>query len=280
MAYHSNYWNCSEFANWLRGSTKPEALSSADWNKWRKESRDRHPIRYWLAEDGLDHLQDFLTWPFEKLNNLRYYVNNRFIIRSHALTSHPNDCKRGEYNGLSYRILPCLFNELVNFVEVENAWHHIAWDTESSKKYIPPFWARGRFKLSVWRCAEAGIENLKWQSNLVYDDKFGFSPTDPAYGKPTEQAIQAREVLALYYWWKEIYPNRPDPHDVSGWSNYCSLISAGKNDFMSAIEDRNDDDRIASRAILDRTNEIESAYEKEDEEMMIRLIKIRHALVT
>jgi len=280
MAYHSNYWSCSTFANWLRGSIKPDYFSSSEWANWKKESSSKHPIRYWLAEEGLDYLQDFLTWPLEKLNNIRYYVNNRFIIRSHALTSHTKDCKRGEYNNLGNRILPCLFNELVNFVEIETAWHHIACDTEASKRYLPPFWARGRFKISVWRCAEAGLENLNWQANLVYNEDWGLSPGDPTYGTPTEQAIRATEIIELYHWWKEVYPKRPDPHDSSGWSNYCAVVSAGSNDFMSMFENRSDEDRTTSREILDRTDKIEVAYEKEDEEMMIRLIKIRKSLWT
>jgi hypothetical protein len=280
MAYHSKYWNCSKFADWLRGSTKPEFFSGPEWAEWKKESYSKYPIRFWLAEVGLDHLQDFLTWPLAKLNSIRYYINNRFVIRSHALTSHPNDCKRGEYNNFGDRILPCLFNELVNFVEIENAWHHVAWDTEASKRYSPPFWAKGKFKISVWRSAEAGVENLKWQSNLVYNEDWGCSPSDPDYGKPTDQAIKAKEILELYHWWKEVYPKRPDPNDAGGWTSYCSAISVGNDNFMTMISDRNEEDRATSNEILKRTTKIEEDYEKEDEEMMIRLIKIRKSLWT
>jgi len=46
------------------------------------------------------------------------------------------------------------------------------------------------------------------------------------------------------------------------------------------FEDRSEAELEASSRALDATQEIEDKYNKEDEEMMIRLIKIRQALWT
>jgi len=50
-------------------------------------------------------------------------------------------------------------------------------------------------------------------------------------------------------------------------------------DFLD-FEDRTPEEREQSGRALDLSNEIEDKYNKEDEENMIRLIRIRHALWT
>ena len=283
MSFKSNYWNCSKFADWLRGSPKFDAATGPEWYDWEKNAKSKHPIRYWLAEEGLNKLQNFIKWPAEKLYAFRYYINNRFIVRTHALVAHSSHLSRGTWHDLNGRFLPCMFGGLVDFVEVELAWWHINWDDEARKNYQAPFWARGWFKISVWRCPEAGIENLKQQMKLVYDEDWGVSPGHPDYGTMTDQAIRSKEILELYKWWKEIYPNRPDPYDASGWSNYCEITGINAEDERrSSIFNSNQspNDTAASSDILDISNNIETSYKNEDEEMMIRLIKVRHAFWT
>jgi hypothetical protein len=104
-------------------------------------------------------------------------------------------------------------------------------------------------------------------------------PDDPEYGKPTGQAIRAKEIKELYVWWTTVYPNRPDPHDAGGWSAYCEQRRLAGQDMLD-FEDRTDEEREASRQALDATQAIEDKYNQEDEEMMIRLIKIRQSLWT
>ena len=273
-----NYWTCSKFADWLRGTTKGGAKTAEGWDEWERRAKAAYPIRWWLAEEGLDYLQTFVMWPIDRLYDIKYYVNNRFVTRTHCLSAHPRDIKRGSWCDVGYRLLPCLFNELVDFVEIELAWSHIAWNEEGREKYKAPFWATGWFRWRTWRCPQAGLDNLKWQSELTWGENEGFEPGDSNIGKPTLQAERAKELLALYKWWTEVYRNRPDPHDVSGWSEYCerkrqeggSLLSDAKDPALKEF----------GRIALDKTHEIEEAYEREDEEMMIRLIKVRHALWT
>jgi hypothetical protein len=243
----------------------------------------KHNFRYWLAEEGLSHLQDFVTWPIRKIYDVKYYINNRFVTQTHALTAHARDIKPGQWCDVGNRFLPCLFNELVDFVEIELAWWHIAWaDPAEKAKYKAPFWATGWFRWRTWRCPQAGLDNLDWQRNLRHSVDDGWAEGDPNIGKLTPQAVKAQEVLDLYRWWKDVYPNRPDAHDASGWSEYCELKRKehGETGLSFMKESANPETRALGDRALTKTHEIEQAYDDEDTEMMIRLIKVRHGLWT
>lgn len=269
-----NYWTCSKFADWLRGSAKPDAGTSKEWAKWKRASKEKHPFRYWLVEEGLDKVQDIWCWIPERINDVRYYINNRWITRSHCLSAHPRDIKPGTWSDVGNRFLPCLFNELVDFVEIEQAWHHCMWDDEARKKYRTP-WTRTFFRFRTWRCPEAGIDYLKWAMTLTNKDFIQEGEKE----EPTYQAKAAKEILELYTWWKEVRPARPDPYDVSGWHDICDRR---RKDYPDEIlpEETTKKEKAESRKALDMINKLEAQYDKEDEEMMIRLIKIRESLWT
>ena len=275
----AQYWSCTKFADWIRGIEKGGAKTGRGWREWEAEAKTKHPIRYWIAEEALDAVQNFIWWPVDKLHDVKYYVNNRWVSRTHSLTAHPRDIKPGNWCDVGNRFLPCLFNELVDFVEMELAWWHIAWaDPAEKAKYTPPFWASGWFRWRTWRCPQAGLDNLKWQSELVWkEDEVGAD--NEKIGKPTYQAEKALEILALYKWWTEVYPNRPDPHDAGGWTAYCNM-KRERGDHMLDLEDRTPEEAEMAKTALDKTQEIEQVYDKEDEEMMIRLIKVRQSLWT
>ena len=275
------YWSCTKFADWLRGSSKPVAETSLGWRDWNKHSKKLHPIRYWLAEEGLDKLQNLIYWPTDKLYGIKYYINNRFFTRTHALLAHPRDIRPGSWHDVGNRFLPCLFNSLVDYVEVELAWWHLLWENkEERKKYNAPWWRFGWWNLRLWRCPQAGLDNLEWQSKLVWEEGH-CQPDSPNIGQPTPQAINALEVLSLYKWWTEVYPNRPDPHDASGWSAYCdSLREKYDGDIFVRLEERDEEDQKTSTEILEKLQQLEKQYKDEDEAMMIRLIKIRDSLWT
>ena len=277
----NHYWTCSKFADWLRGTTKGGAKTSEGWDEWEKRAKEAYPIRWWLAEEGLDILQKIVFWPTDTLYACKYYINNRYITRTHCLTSHPSDIKRGEWRDVGNRFLPCLFNELRDFVEVELAWWHIAWaDKDEKAKYNAPFWATGWWRVRTWRCPQAGLDNLKWQSELRHNVNDGWEEGDPNIGEPTPQAKNAIEILALYKWWTETYRNRPDPHDVSGWTAYCELSRLSNGGSLSWSGDKTPELKKAGELALEELRKIEEEYEKEDEEMLIRLIKIRNSLWT
>lgn len=274
----SNYWTCSKFADWLRGTMKPSAATAGGWSTWKKEARTQHPIRFWLAEEGLDKIQTAVMWPVDRMYDVKYYINNRWITKTHTLTA--SSLKAGKWHEFETRVLHCLFDELVNYVEVESAWSHIMWaDEQERKKYDTPFWASGWFRWRTWRSPQAGKDHLKWAANLKFDDNWGVSPESESYGKPTHQAIAAQEILALYEWWSIYRPLRPDPYDVSGWSAICSRRRDRDPDDIFG-EDKTPTDREETTKSLDAIQKMEEDYEREDEEMLIRLIKIRGSMWT
>ena len=281
MAQHSNYWSCTPFADWVRGTKKLDAGTSEEWDEWQTNAKGYNPVRYWLAEEGLDKLQDFVTYPIRKIYDVKYYINNRWVTRSHALTAHHRNIKPGSWCDVGKRFLPCLFNELVDFVEVEQAWSHIEWGTkEDRKKYDAPFYATGWWRWRTWRCPQAGLDHLDWAMTLTLSTDWGVEETDPNFGKPTGQAERAREIKELYVWWTTVYPARPDPYDASGWTEYCEssrIANGGKLNFSG---DKSPELRAMSDIAHKKLQEIEAAYETEDTEMMIRLIRARDSLWT
>lgn len=281
MAHHNSYWSCSKFADWLRGTKKLDAGTSEQWDEWTNMAKMRHSFRYWLAEEGLSYLQDFITWPIRKLYDIKYYINNRFITRTHSLTAHSRDIRPGSWCDVGNRFLPCLFNELVDFVEIEQAWHHCLWDDDAKSKFNPPWYSRGWFRWRTWRCAEAGLEYLRWASSLTMGQDWGVEESDSNYGKPTYQAKAAKEIIELYTWWTEVYPNRPDPYDASGWTDYCERMRVKyPGSFMSSLNTKDKEERRESDRAHKLLRKIEKQYEDEDEKMMIRLVKIRNSLWT
>src|SRR5574343_285194 len=116
-----HYWSCSDFADKLRGAKKPLLAGSDEWEEWHAETKKAHPIRYYLAETGLDAIQDFVNFIPNKIKDLGWYITCRFYTKTHTLTASKEHIKPGEYADLPERIMFCLFDELVNFVECELA---------------------------------------------------------------------------------------------------------------------------------------------------------------
>ena len=278
MGQRIKYWSCTKFADWVRGTPKKGALTSDGWHEWEVEAKGYNPVRYWIAEEALDAIQNFIWWPVDQIYALKYYINNRWVSRTHSLTAHPRDIKPGQWQDVGNRFLPCLFNELVDFVEIESAWSHIAWgDKEARAKYDPPFWASGWFRWRTWRSPQAGLDHLDWAMTLTNTD--WCEPDHPEYGKPTGQAERAKEIKELYLWWTVTYRARPDPYDASGWSEYCEktrLLNDGRL-FGSKKTPELEELSTRSHELLQK---IEADYAAEDEAMMIRLIKARDSLWT
>ena len=276
----SNYWSCTKFADWLRGTNKLGAGTSEEWDQWHTTAKMRHNFRYWVAEEALDAIQNFVNYPMDKLNDIRYYINNRWVSRSHGLTAHPRDIKPGQWQDVGNRFLPCMFNELVDFVEIEQAWHHCMWSDDAKTKFDVPWWRSGWLRWRTWRNAEAGMEYLKWASELTVGEDMGAEPGSKGFGEPTYQAKSAKEIIELYTWWTETYRNRPDPYDASGWTAACEAQRAANGGKLSFSEPKDPVLKKASDKAHKLLQKIEKAHEDEDEAMMIRLIKIRQSLWT
>lgn len=255
------YWSCSKFADWLRGTAKPQSGTAEEWDAWKQIAKKKK-FRYWLTEEFLDYLEDFVCWPASRIIDIRSYFNNRFIRKSHALTS---NLKRGSWHDFDTRLLHAAFDELVNFVEIEQAWMFVVFSNEDRKKYKTP-WHRTFLRIGLWRCPAAGIAYLNWAASLKISEE-----NSSNFDQPTSQALAAQETLALYNWWKHERPNRPEPSDCSVLTKYSE-----ENPITSKIAR---DDKLAHE-ILDIYHQLEKEQEEEDTAMLIRLVKIRQNLWT
>jgi hypothetical protein len=274
----SHYWTIGKFADWLRGTPKLKCGTSEQWDAWYAEAAKAHPVRYWIAEEGLDHLQKFVYYIPDKLNDVRYYINNRWVSRSHSLTAHPRDIKPGNWQDVGNRFLPCMFNELVDFVEIEQAWHHCIWSDDMKTKYDVPWYRKGWLRWRTWRSAEAGMEYLRWAETLTNEEFLEEGEKHKA--EPTYQAKAAKEIIELYTWWTVTYRNRPDPYEASGWTAACEAQREANGGKLSFSSPKDPVLKKASDKAHKLLQKIEADYTKEDEVMMIRLIKIRESLWT
>jgi hypothetical protein len=275
----SHYWSCSKFADWVRGTPKLGAGTSEQWDEWSRKAQSHNRIRYWLAEEGLDYVSNVVYFIPDTIYAIKYYINNRWVSRTHSLTAHTRDIKPGSWCDVGNRFLPCLFNELVDFVEIELAWSHIAWGSEEDKaKYAAPFWASGWFRWRVWRCPEAGLDHLNWAMTLTNEEWL----TEDKKGEavPTSQATSAKEIKELYTWWTQTYRNRPDAYEASGWTAACEASRIANGGKLNWGQEKDPTLKKASDKAHKLLQKIEADYEKEDEAMMIRLIKVRHGLWT
>lgn len=273
------HWSCSKLADWLRGTKKPTSASLEGWNEWHKIAKQKK-FRYWLVEEFFDRVEDVIFWPANRINNIRCYINNRWFIKTHALTS---NLKRGEWHEYDTRLLHAVFDGLINFVEIEKAWkHYICLSKKDRKKYKMP-WYRKLFRIGSWRCPEAGIDYLDWEAMLKNDEDW-LDKNDPEFGNPTPQALGAIETLKLYTWWKIDRPKRLDPMEVSGLSAYYDeknqeAKEKGEDSLMNLFgENRTKDERF--EGLSNTYHQMEQQQEDEDTEMLMRLIKIRHHLWT
>lgn len=269
-----NYWSCSKFADWLRGTVKPISGTCEEWNAWKKEAKQKS-FRYWLAEDGLDYLQNIIYAPITLRDMIHCHISNRFVAKTHTLTS---KLKRGQWHEFDTRLLHSAFDELINFVETELAHQYYIWTTNDREKYQIP-WYRKFSRLGFWRCPEAGLDYLNWAAQLKNDEEW-LDKNNPEFGKPTQQALAAQEILILYNWWKNERPNRPDPHDASGlnahYDKKTKNANENDNDTLSQIFSSNKTED--ERAMLKLAAKLEEEQDNEDTDMLIRLIKIRQFL--
>lgn len=217
-----HHWNCSKFANWIRGEDKPYALEWGQWDEWENQQKKQRPFRYWLSDTFLKRLQDIVYFPIDVYHTVKVYIRNRFIDKLQYLHT---GLKPGEYYDLDYRILHGLFNELVDFVEKDLS-RLSRWDKNKT------------YKFKNGRCVEAAYDYFKWANNLKHG------------GRLTDQAKASRKIQQLYEWWKNERPNRVDPFSFSEFSYDIDEILDSKK-----IKQKQKDLKKAYNLELDQENE-------------------------
>lgn len=120
---------------------------------------------------------------------------------------------------------------------------------------------------------EKGLETLEWEKGLVYDEAWGYKEDHEDFGKPTHQALAAIEQEAIYKWWKT-NKNR-DFFEESGLGALYERDREGSESVWELFSKVETEEKKACRELQ---NELESKFKQEEEEMLIRLIKIRDHL--
>lgn len=245
---------------------KPYALGFNEWDEWHEKTKAERPFAYFIMETVPDKFEDFVKFFTNPVNDLRYAIRVRVFDRYHVIKTGLDP----GYRDCDTRMMHGMFNMLVDFVEVEKAWMHVVFSKGEQKKRKHPWWSLGWTRFKAFRDPDAGIDYLKWEMKL--DD-----PSISQDQQSPSQAQAAREIWLIYHWWKYVRPVRPDPHDASGWSEWCR-----KTDYreMFSNRKRNKAEIAKEREILGRAQEIERAYDQEDEDMLIKLVKIRKNLWT
>lgn len=254
----------------------PDFETAKGWREWRQRAKAEQPIAYWLNDTAADWIKDGYRTLARPFSNAKAWVRYRVFDRYHVIDT---GLKPG-YADMDRRMLHGMFNMLVDFVEIEKAWMTVVFSSDDRKKYRYPWFSVGRFRIRSFRCPEAGLDHLRWEMTL---DDPKLAPEE----RCDSQASDAREIMALYDWWKNVRPRRPDAMDASGWSEHCDHRRRIKeaNGHDNPLDFLDDDDETPEEkelalAIIRKTHEIEKNYDDEDEQMLMRLVKIRKGLWT
>ena len=238
------------------GINKPQWAGLGEWDDINARIRQEHPVGWFFTEtvpDCIEAVHDFITAPYYKT---RYYIRNRFIRKTHQLRT---DCPPGQYWDTDERLTSAMANVIIDYVEIELALKSAWCVSEESKTAV---WQNGR-------CAELGLEYLAWEQTLDDESLDENSRSDL-------QAANARHIAAIYNWAKT-RNDRPDPHDASGWTEYCAKYPYS---WKQKPEDETAEQRAEADAALAKCRLIEKQYEDQDEAMLIRIVKIRKSLWT
>lgn len=255
MAFHGKYWSNTSLARKIQQlggvEVKPTSATMEEWNMW--ETKNKGKFAYWLTEEMFDRVQDFITWPKNKLNELTYWYENRFVSKTHAVVT---ELERGVWHECDDLMLHANFQILVDFIREQKAWMNYISDGAMPVSWHKKKWPFRRFvKLND---EENGLAYLDWEMTLKYDDGW-MDETHPDFGKPTHQAKAAQVMCELYHWWVYERPNRCNPYQ-DPW--YEEIKSNFGDEYYKEI------------------HRIEKMYEEEDTKMLIRLIKIRGSMWT
>lgn len=272
------YWSNSRVANFIRGTPKLKMGTAKEWREWHALARKK-PIRYWLAEKGMHSLQNFFNYIPDKFYDFRSYVSNRFLDKTHALTS--SSLKKGEWHDLESRFYHSAFDSFIDFVEVELGGSRFRrlW-AFSIPKLLDPKWRAAAFSFRG-RFPELGVDRLIWESRLTFDSQdAGYD--NALLGHYTPQAKAAQEIMSIYIWLKFVRPNRPDAYQLSGYSKFIEENSSDMSDPWDIFDmlDNEDESSNWGKSREERSNLFKAAaviqadQKNEDIEMMHRIIKI------
>jgi hypothetical protein len=236
----------------------PYALPVGGWEIWKNDLRKQHPIIYFLTEFVPDIWRSLKHTFITPIYNIVYNIRCRFVKKYYLIDTR---LPRTSYYDITEKMLWANFAMLQDYVEIELA-QMFEW---SNKPISNQFTSSQKGMLYCQYFFE------QWESECKKDG----CPEDifnPGYVDSIKQFY--KEVYDLYNWWVFGRPIRINAFDLSGY--YTTITKYPEYD-KRKIND-NIPDEIGE--CYKKINEIETSYAIEDQEMLIRLIKIRERLWT
>lgn len=258
----NRHYSNSRPVNWMRRVFeihKPNSLPWGQWETWGSETKKAHPIGWFLTETLPEWIELIPRYTIDHWYTLRK-ISRNLANNSHCLSS-PR-CKPGHWYELDTRILYCLFDSLVDYVEVECASQNYEMMPKRSWMSILTF---GRWGKNI-RCPEAGIAAIR-------------SEMMPEMQSQSHNQV-AREQMALYVWWKEIRPARENDPANLAYKEFTRRMDAKYDGEPFNRSKYTPAESAEFNALIDSQEQFDKRCEDEDTEMLCRLIKIRNTLWT
>jgi hypothetical protein len=244
------------------------------WEDFEDEVEKKCPIRFYIVT-FIERLFRSI-WRF--LCNIPYWIRTHTYNRYHIINvkQPKNSPYQYSYNwGWIDRchVLPfAMFNILCDFVENE---------------FMPQYWWEWNEKKQKSERVKKS-ERKSWK-DLLKDkekelNKEDFKLCDGSFDENNyEMTVHERkydlELLTIYKWWKEdrFELCKKENDSLDEWMNYKDRLIE-KNG--GCWQDWSDEEKKHDRELMDRHLEAENNRLNQEEDMLIRIVKIRHGLWT
>jgi len=239
-----------EFKAWMKFNP-PEMATADKWFEFEERYKKEAPVRHWVMRGPIYTLTLKIKW---RKRDFFYHIWSRFIVKNHIIKT---DLRRGHYHDNSERMLHAVFKILEDYVEIECAYAHDYADTEKTlgwKRFLPRF-IRPRAKDQT-----NGILHLLWEIELGEE-----SP---------RQAKDAVEFYELYTWWKDVRPNRKHT-PMPDTPNLPEGVFGGAS---KEWQKNHPEEYEQYLKWSDVTHDETTTWRKEDQEMLIRLVKVYESM--
>lgn len=247
----------------------PKSGTADEWVAHEVAYRKNAPIRFWLTETYDNYIYYPVTFSKRNISNwIRFRTYDKYHVVDTGL---PPD-----YYDTDTIMLNVCFNLLKVYVEIEKASAQIGWNDDTSWKqdvslvhrllcsipFIKRFFPINNRRL--------GMKYLEWEASLTNDND----------SSPTHQAIAAKEIISLYTWWVDTRPSRVEveyvTRELSEEDQKKGILFTMSDEYKEKYPDQY---ALTSQWYKAHTEQ-ESQWRQEDEDMLVRLIKIRTHLWT
>jgi hypothetical protein len=269
---YKDYSN-ARIVKWLREKIfcidKPPYLPLGRWDRWYHSLRASRPIAWFLTEKAPSIVERTVEIILNPVIGYKNRMVMKYIIRPHQLTTGLDPHCEHDYKK---KFLHALFTELTNYIEVVLANRWVSWSITQQRKYGYPkrlnhWWLRWR----PWRCAQAGLDSLKWQVALL---------TENTSCNTREQSLAytAQEIILLYSWWTRVRPTRGTSWGRVGLDKFMIALTE-KYGIDSLRRQWEPDEELTYQTLIALQEQLEQDWEREDHAMMVRLINVSPNLV-